>query len=217
MKNIFLFTLFILLISFSTSSFCQKDNCIKNINQFTTGKDQITFHVIDCETNEPLIGVAIYSFNLKKILATTDLYGVAMTDKGLEGNLELSYIGYYSICFKINNTNIDSISLWMKLMPLTYGPGIVDLDTNTISPSKQGEFEAQNDLIDGNIQLLMNSEPSEEQLLFSASHNFKFIVFQGNKSFGEAYNEVVIDFLNKKFEKNIEEELRQICWRIYQP
>jgi hypothetical protein len=211
MKNIFLFIVFI------TSSFCQHNNCNENINQYATGRDRITFYIFDCETNETLIGAMIYSFNKDKILGTTDLDGIIITDKGLIGNLELSYIGYYSICFQINNTNIDSISLWMKQMPLNYGPGIVDLDTNTISQSKQGEFDAQKDLIDGNIQLLMKSEPTEEQLLFAASHNFEFIVFEGNKSFREAYNEVVIDFLNKKFEKNIEDELRKICCRIYQP
>ena len=49
-----------------------------------------------------------------------------------------------------------------------------------------------------------------------SKYDFKFEIWAGNNYYREAYNEFVIDFLNKKFEKNIEEKLREICWRIYQ-
>ena len=53
--------------------------------------------------------------------------------------------------------------------------------------------------------------------MFAENHSFEFKVFEGNKYYRETYNQVVIEYLNNKFEKNIEEELREICWRNYQP
>jgi len=135
MKNLSLFTILIVLTLFDSLLFCQQDNCFEHINQFSTGKDKLTFTVFDYETKEPLIGAAIYSFDLKKILASTDIYGVARTDKGLEGNLEVSYIAYYSICFTLEDTSIDSVLLRMEPEFLNFGDGVVMLDTNTISPN----------------------------------------------------------------------------------
>lgn len=78
MKKLFsLKTLFVIVI-FYNSSFCQQNNSDKQIIQLATGNDKIIFTVFDYETNEPLIGAAIYSFNLKKILATTDIDGIAI-------------------------------------------------------------------------------------------------------------------------------------------
>ncbi len=217
MKNFYSLTLFFLFVSFNISTFCQQDNCIENINQFTTGKDQLTFYVLDCETNEPLIGVTIYSFDQDKELATTDIDGVAKTAKNLEGNLEVSYIAYYSICFKLDDKSIDSIQLWMKPSPLNFGFDVVILDSNAILQMEKVKFDANKDLSEGKIQLLINSEPTEEQVIFAENHNFEFIFWEGDKSYPDAYNEVMMDFLKLEHNQNIEEELRAICWRIYQP
>ena len=217
MKNLYLLTILFVIVLFSVPSICQPDNSDIRIIQLATGKDNITFTVLDYETNEPLIGAEIYSFNLKKVLATTDIDGVAITENELVGNLEVSYIAYYSICFKLDDKSIDSIQLWMKPSPLNLGDGVVDLDTNTVSPSENGKIDSEQDLIDNKIQLLINSEPTEEQFIYAKNHNFKFKIWQGSKRYREAYNAVVIDFLNKKYERNIEEDLREICWRNYQP
>ncbi len=150
-------------------------------------------------------------------MATTDIDGVAITDKGIEGNLEVSYIAYYSICFKLYDKSIDSIKLQLIPMPLNFGDGVVDLDTISISPSEKGKIDSEHNLFANKIQLLTKSEPTEEQIIFAKNHNFEFIIWDGNNSYREAYNEVVIDFLNKKFDNNIEEDLREICWRNYQP
>ncbi len=109
MKKLYLLTILFVIVLFSVPSICQQDKSDKQIIQLATGKDKITFTVLDYETNEPLIGAAIYSFNLKKILATTDIDGVAITEKELKGNLEVSYIAYYSECFRLYENSIDSI------------------------------------------------------------------------------------------------------------
>ena len=207
----------VLLVFLNIPFFCQHDNDHKQMSQFSTGKDKITFIVLDYDTDEPLIGAEIYSFNLKKFLATTDIDGIAITHKGLDGNIEVSYIAYYPICFKLDDKSIDSVLLWMKPEPLNLGDGVVLLDTNSVSPSEKGKIDAEQDLIQNKIQLLTKHEPTAEQSSFAKAHNFEFIVWQGNESYREIYNEIVMDFLHSKFDKNIEEELRAICWRIYQP
>lgn len=217
MKNLILFTIVIIFTFSSNLSFCQQDNGDKQIIQFATGKDKITFTVLDFETNEPLIGAAIYSFNLKKILATTDIDGVAITEKELKGNLEISYIGYYPYCFKLLNENIDSVIVQLKSIPPPPDIYVVDTTQKADSSFFYGENDARLDLEEGKIQLFTDKAPTEEQNTYAEKHDFKFEIWAGNNYYREAYNEVVIDFLNKKFEKNIEEELREICWRIYQP
>lgn len=212
MKNLSLF-----IVLFFSSSFCQQDNGDKQIIQFETRKAKITFTVFDFETKEPLIGAEIYSFNLKKILANTDIDGVAITEKELKGNLEISYIGYYPYCFKLLNENIDSVIVQLKSIPPPPDIYVVDTTQKADSSFFYGENDARLDLEEGKIQLFTDKAPTEEQNTYAEKHDFKFEIWAGNNYYREAYNEVVIDFLNKKFEKNIEEELREICWRIYQP
>ena len=217
MKNLFLLTILFVIILFSVPSICQPDNSDIQIIQLATGKDKITFTVFDYETNEPLVGVAIYSFNLKKILATTDIDGAAITEKELKGNLEISYIAYYPYCFRLFENNIDSVIVWLKPEPLHFGFEIIDTTKRIESPSIKAESDAKLDLNEDKIHLLTTDQPSKEQILFAKNHSFEFKVYEGNKYYREAYNEVVIEYLNKKFEKNIEEDLREICWRNYQP
>ena len=217
MKKLFALKVLFVVFIFFSSSFCQQDINDKRIIQLATGKDKMTFVVLDYQNDEPLIGAAIYSFSQKKILATTNLYGIAITDKEQDGNIEVSYIAYYSVCFKLDNKHVDSVLIWMNPEPLNFGDGVVSLDTNNISPSEKGRINAEQDLVQNKIQLLTKNEPTTEQSLFAKNHNFEFIVWMGNESYREVYNEIVIDFLNNKFDINIEEELRAICWRNYQP
>lgn len=217
MKNLFsLKTLFVIVL-FKNSFYCQHDNSDIQIIQLVTGKDKIIFKVLDYETNEPLIGAAIYSFDINKILETTDIDGVIIAEKELKGNLEISYIAYYPYCFKLFDNSIDSVVVWLKPEPLHYGLEVIDTTKRIESPSIKAESEAKLDLTEGKIQLLSTFELLKEQILFAKNHSFEFKVYDGNKYYIEAYNEVVIDFLNKKYKRNIEEDLREICWRNYQP
>ena len=167
-------TLLLITILFNNSVFCQEERADKQIRQFSTGKDKITFTIHDEENNEPLIGAEIYSFEQEKILATTDINGIAVTEKGLKENLEISYIGYFSLCFKLDDNNIDSVMLWLKPEPIYFWDGVVDFDTSKVSPIKKGKSDAKKDLVENKIQLLTNTDPTEEQLYFAKSHDFEF-------------------------------------------
>ena len=218
MKKLFSLKALFVIVIFYNSSFCQQDIRDNQIIQLATGKDKITFKILDYETKEPLIGAAIYSFNLKKILATTDIDGIAITEKGLKGNLEISYIAYYSYCYRLDDNSIDSVIV--RLIPefgTYFITPVIDTTQKIESPSIKGESDAKLDLNEGKIRLLTRVEPSEEQILFAKNHRFEFKVYEEDKYYREAYNEVVIDFLSKKYERNIEENLREICWRNYQP
>ena len=83
MKNLYLLTILFVIVLFSVPSICQPDSGDEQIIQLATGNDKITFTVFSHETNEPLVGATIYSFNLKKILVTTDMGGVATLEKEL--------------------------------------------------------------------------------------------------------------------------------------
>ena len=115
---------------------------------------------------------------------------------------------------KLFDNNIDSVLVWLKPTPPPPDIYVVDTTQKVDSSFFYGEKDAQLDLEEGNIQLLTDKGPTEEQNTYAEKHDFKFEIWAGNNYYREAYNEVVIDFLNKKFEKNIEEELREICWRI---
>lgn len=210
-------TLLFVTILTNVSLFCQEESGSIQLQQFSTGKDKIIFTVLDYETNEPLIGATIYSFNVKKILATTDIDGIAITEKKLKGNLEISYIAYYPFCFSLLENSIDSVVVWLKPEPIHYGYPVIDTTKKVDLSAYDGEYDAQLDLEEFKVKLLTTVEPSEEQILFAKNHNFEFKVYEGNEYYREAYNKVVLDFLNKKYERNIEEELREICWRNNQP
>jgi hypothetical protein len=219
MKNIFLFALFILLSILSTSIYCQKSKCITNINQFTNGKYQITFYITDCETNEPLIGAIIYSFNKDEILGTSDLDGIVITIKGLSGNLEISYVGYYPACFKLINDSIDSIKVELKT-DLNIGCDFLPQDDSTKRTTDslihKSESDARLDISHGDIYLFTKVPPTNEQILFAENYSFSFIIWNELYYYREIYNKVVLDYLSEKFNLNIEEELRRICWRNHQ-
>ncbi len=72
-----------------------------------------------------MIGAEIHSIKSNETLATTDINGIAIIEKGLEGNLEVSYVGYDFICFKLNDNTIDSIIVRLKL-DIIIGCGFLD-------------------------------------------------------------------------------------------
>ncbi|HLG31582.1 MAG TPA: hypothetical protein VI362_00975 [Ignavibacteriaceae bacterium] len=218
MKKLKLFIIVIVLTLSCNLSLCQLENDDKQIIQLSTGKDNITFNVLDYDTAEPLIGVKIYSFDLKKILATTDIDGIAITDKGLKGNLEISYVGYYPSCFKIVDNLIDSVIICLKPDMIPFGFMVESsVQLRKIDSLKQkATNDAQIDLEMSDIQLLTKITPTDEQQLFAKNHAFVFKMWKGSSDYKETYNDVVLNFLNKKYSKDIREELREICWRNHQ-
>ena len=218
MKNLSLFIILLVLILISNSLFCQQDNCIDHIKQFSTGKAKITYYTFDCETNEPLIGVTIYSFDKDSVLATSDIDGISITDKELEGNLEVSYVGYYPMCFKLFDFSIDSVILCLCQDIINRCLYVEDKNGKFAFDSliQKANDDAKSNLLDYDIKLLTKTLPSEEQISFAKSYSFNFELWEGPSYYREKYNGVVIDYLSEKFKINIEEELRKICWRNHQ-
>jgi hypothetical protein len=205
-----------ILLYYCPTSFCQDHYGTERVIQFSNGENKITFYIVDYEIDVPLIGAEIRSINLNKTLATTDIDGIAKIEKGLEGNLEVSYIGYDFICFKLNDNTIDSIIVRLKL-DINIGCGFV-IDTFNIDSLLQiVKHNVQFDLNNGDIHLFTLMAPSEEHQFFAKDHLFVFEIWEGkNLIYKESYNNIILDYLSKKFDKNIEEELRKICWRNHQ-
>jgi hypothetical protein len=204
-----------ILLHYCPTSICQDQYGAERVIQFSNGENNITFYIVDYETDEPLIGAEINSINRNETLAKTDIYGIATIEKGLEGNLEVSYVGYDFICFKLNDKSIDSIVVRLKL-DINIGCGFLDT-FNYDSLFQAAKNNAQFDLNNDEFTLYTLIVPSEEQQLFAQNHSFMFEIWEGkNLSYKESYNKIILDYLSKKFDKNIEEELRKICWRNHQ-
>ena len=205
-----------ILLHYCPTSICQDLYGAERVIQFSNGANKITFYIVDYETDSPLIGAEINSINRNETLATTDIYGIATIEKGLEGNLEVSYVGYDFICFRLNDKSIDSIVVRLKL-DINIGCGFVRETFNYDSLLQIVKHNAQFDLNNGDIHLFTLMAPLEEQQLFAKDHSFMFEIWEGkNLSYKESYNNIILDYLSKKFDKDIEEELRKICWRNHQ-
>ncbi len=214
MKNLFLLTILFVISSFNCLIFCQQDNGDKQIIQLATGKEKITFKVLDYETNKPLIGAAIYSFNLQKILATIDIDGVATYSKGVRGTIEVSANNYSSVCFKLDSEKIDSIVVRLKFR-LDHIMGSFYPTISDDSLKIMAEFDANNDINEGEVFLYFSTELTEEQFIFSKNHLFTFKEWRkgGYSVYKTYYNEVVLNYLSKKFKTDIRQTLSEICWR----
>ena len=206
----------IILLQYCPVLICQDQYGTERVIQFSNGENKITFYIVDYETDGPLIGAEINSINRSETLATTDIYGIATTEKGLEGNLEVSYLGYDFVCFKLNDKSIDSIVVRLKL-DINIGHGIVTDTFNIDSLLQIARHNAQFDLNNGDIHLFTLIAPLEEQQFFAKDHSFVFEIWEGkNLIYKESYNKIILEYLSKKFDKNIEEELRKLCWRNHQ-
>ena len=173
MKNLYLLTILFVIVLFSVPSICQPDSGDVQIIQLATGNDKITFSVFSHEFNEPIVGATIYSFNLKKNLITTDIGGCATLVKGITGIIEVSADNYRSVCFKLDSANIDTMVVRLKfrldhIMSSSY-PTISD-----DSLRKMAEFDANNDINEGEVFLYFSTELTVEQLMFSKNHSFTF-------------------------------------------
>ena len=183
------------------------------IIQLSTGKDKLIFNVVDSDDGEPLISAKIYSFNKKDNIAYTDINGNAEIEKGIPGSFEVSFIGYKSACFKIQDETIDSISVKLKIeVHLTddYMVYNAEYDSACKSAKELAKYETKK----GNVYLYYKNEPSDEQQDFAKGHSFYFKPWKGK--FDEAmeiFNTEVINYLSEKFKADIWQELRAICWR----
>ncbi len=183
------------------------------IIQLSTGKDKLTFNVVDYDDGKPLISAKIYSFNKKDNIAFTDINGNAEIERGISGSFEVSFIGYKSACFKIKDETVDSISVKLKIDVHTTDEHML-YDPEYELACKSARQLAKNETSKGDIYLYYKNEPTDEQKEFADSYSFYFKPWNGK--FDEAmeiFNTEVINYLSEKFKADIWQELRAVCWR----
>jgi hypothetical protein len=205
--------LIIIFYLFSNLSLCQLDTDDNQVVQFSVGRDDIAFKVVDYKNDKVKIYATIYSFDLEKTLAVTDINGIATIDKGVKGTLEISTFDHTRFCFKLNSDSIDSVVVRLKhqidhLMSSTYPPLTDD------SLKVMAEIDAKKDLNKGEIFLYFSTELTGDQIEYSRNHSFVFKEWKsGYSPYKRFYNEIVINYLSDKFGTDIGEELREVCWR----
>lgn len=186
-----------------------KDQVIQSIK----GNDLISIKILDFETDEPIIGAVVYSLTSGDTLAITDIDGNASFNQGIKGIIEIIYVGYDPLCFKLNNDEIDNITARI-IENVDIGFKFYSYDRDSLW--KAAEYDADADLRSGIIRIIFNKEPSSEQMAFAENHSFNFYIDEKqNPDYYLSYNEVVLDYLSKKFNTDIREELKAICWRNY--
>lgn len=214
MKYLSLSLIIILNLSCNTL-FCQSRYGDEQVIQFSNGKNEITLNIIDFETNYPLIGAEVFSFELKKTLDATDISGVATIEKGLKGNLQVSYVGYDKVCFRLKDTSIDSLIVRLKAN-IDIGCRFLGYDIDSIALVHQAAKQlAHNKISKGEIYLFYIDKPTEEQQIYAKDHSFTLKEWNGKyPEYKQSFNEIVINYLSEKFNINIREELRELCWKF---
>ena len=184
------------------------------VTQEITGKDFISINILDYETNEPIIGAVVSSLPSGDTLAVSDLYGHASFTKGIKGTIEISYVGYDPLCFKLENDKIDKITARIIFNIIVGDFDIYPYDRDSLW--RAAEKDAELDLEKGIVKIIYNQDPSEEQLDFAKNHAFSFSIDQYIvPDYFMFYNKVVLEYLSKKFNTDITEELKMRCWRNY--
>jgi len=203
---------FIILLVFYLSFpiFCQTDD---QVIQSIEGNDVLSIKILDFETDEPIIGAVVYSLTSGDTLAITDIEGNASFNKGVKENIEIIYVGYDPLCFKLKNGEIDNITARI-ILNINIGFDFYTYDVDSLW--RAAEHDAEADLKSGIIRIIFNQEPTTEQMTFAENHSFNFYIDENqNPDYYLFYNEVVLDYLSKKFRTNIREDLRAVCWRNY--
>ena len=213
--KIFYLIYLLLLLMVNISILGQSKYGNAQIIQSTIGQPKLTIQVLDYENDEPLIGAYIYLSSSDDIIATTDTDGKAILEKSILYSLRISYIGCESFCFKISDDTIDNIIVRLKYY-IPHDWGLLVYSPETDSLKEAGRIDAENDIDDGNIQLIFHNEPTEEQIEFAHNYKFKFCNVKDKQIYYIiSYNEIVLDFLSDKFDLNIRKELGAICWINY--
>jgi hypothetical protein len=182
----------------------------KQIVQYNTGRSNIIFNIIDFDSNEPLIGADILSRDSNQSLAQTDVDGIAVVNNLMLEKYVVEYIGYKPFCFEIIDKSVDSIVIRLKPVQFEFGLVIYnyDYDSLLIAAAK----DAENDLLNGEVRVLYNEEPTDEQSEFAQNYNFEFTKMEKPSAYLSVYNGVVLKFLDNKFNIDSKSALNNICW-----
>lgn len=202
---------------FSFYSFPQSKYSENQIIQYSNGDSLLLFKIIDFDTDEPLIGVSIYSTTDKTKIGETDINGLFTCNKSLDNRLRFSYTGYEGVCFKLIDSTINEIIIRMKNYSVPDCDLIVTEAEDKFHQDNLDEVEAISDAnkdIENNIlQLFYRDELTEEQLEFASNYGFNFVDGKDKTwQYTYGYNRVVLYFLSNKHQIIIENRLKDICW-----
>ncbi len=205
------------IICFSFYSFPQSKYSDNQIIQYSNGDSLLLFKIIDFDTDEPLIGVSIYSTTDKTKIGETDINGLFTCNKSLDNRLRFSYTGYEGVCFKLIDSTISEIIVRMKNYSVHDCDLIVTEAEDKFHQDNLDEVEAISDAnkdIENNIlQLFYRDELTEEQLEFANNYGFKFVDGKDKTwQYTYGYNRVVLYFLSNQHQIIIENRLKDICW-----
>ena len=209
--------LHIIICFFSIYSFPQSKYSDNQIIQYSNGDSLLLFKIIDFDTDEPLIGVSIYSTTDKTKIGETDINGLFTCNKSLDNRFRFSYTGYEGICFKLIDSTINEIKVRMKNYSVPGCDLIVTEAEDKFHQDNLDEVEAISDAnkdIENNIlQLFYRDELTEEQLEFASNYGFRFVDGKDKtRQYTYGYNRVVLYFLSNKHQIIIENRLKDICW-----
>ena len=155
--------------------------------------NKILLKVIDIDTAEPLIGANIIVSYNKADNTSTDIDGLAYISKGTIGNITVSYIGYTSVNFELNNRSIENILVKMK--PEDFS----GMYHYLFSKDKN---DAKRDISKGIIQIYEDINDSTEVIKnnLSKKYGFKYTYPDLNIMIldVDGYNQEVINYLEKR-------------------
>jgi hypothetical protein len=185
----FILTLFI--SSCSSTEFISFNN--EQLSKVSVKKNKILLKVIDIDTVEPLIGANIIITNNKAENTSTDVDGLAYISKGTIGNITVSYIGFNSVNFELNDVSIENILIRMKAMEFT---GIVHYIFS------KNRNDAKRDISMGIIQIYEDINDYTELIKnnLSKKYGFKYDYPDLNVMILDVdeYNQEVIKYLEKR-------------------
>lgn len=164
------------------------------LSKLSVKRDKILLKVIDIDTTEPLIGANITIANNKAENTSTDIDGLAYISKGTIGNITLSYVGYSSVNFELNNYSTENILVKMKVD--MYEGRIIHY---LFSMKKN---DAKRDISKGIIQIYEDINDSTEVIknILSKKYGFKYSYPDINIMILDVngYNQEVIKYLEKR-------------------
>jgi hypothetical protein len=185
------FTLILFMPSCCSTEFISFNS--DQLSKLSVKRNKILLKVIDIDTAEPLIGANITIANNKAENTSTDFDGLAYISKGTIGNITLSYIGYNSVNFELNNHLIENILVKMKAE---------DYIGTTHYLFSKDKNDAKRDISNGIIQIYEDINDSTGVIKNNLSNKYGFNYSYPNINIMildvDEYNQEVIKYLEKR-------------------
>ena len=169
-----------------------KNYIYKNLDGIKFKKDRVLLKVVDFDTSEPLIGANISFPNTDLEIAPTNIDGLTDIPRGISGNITISYIGYKSTNFEIDDSSVYNILVKMNVEEYSFGEYAFSVD----------RYDANRDISNGIIQIYKDINDSNKEISknLASKYGFKFnypdeVIMILDV---EEYNNTVVKYLEKR-------------------